>query len=63
MIEAVTSFTHRLGIRTCFTGIEDAETEKLAKQYPISDLMGYYYGRPCRIEEFKNLALYKDMIQ
>ena len=61
MIEAVTSFTHRLGIRTCFTGIEDAETEKLAKQYPISDMMGYYYGRPCRIEDFKNLPLYKNM--
>ena len=61
MIEAVTSFTHRLGIRTCFTGIEDAETEKLAKQYPISDMMGYYYGRPCRIEDFKSLQLYKDL--
>ena len=61
MIEAVTSFTHRLGIRTCFTGIEDSETEKLAKQYPISDLMGYYYGRPCRIEEFRKLDLFKNL--
>ncbi|MBE5826903.1 MAG: EAL domain-containing protein [Butyrivibrio sp.] len=61
MIEAITSFTHRLGIRTCFTGIEDADTEKLARQYPISDLMGYFYSRPCRIEDFKNLALYKNM--
>ncbi|MBQ7613652.1 MAG: EAL domain-containing protein [Butyrivibrio sp.] len=57
MIEAVTAFTHRLGIRTCFTGIEDEEAVKIARQYPVSDLMGYYYGRPCRIDEFKRLFL------
>ncbi len=56
-VESVTSFTHKLGIRTCFTGIEDEETEKLAKQYPVSDMMGYYYGRPCRIEDFKRLYI------
>ncbi len=59
MIEAVTSFTHRLGIRTCYTGIEDEETAKIARQYPISDLMGYYYGRPCRIENFKKLPFFR----
>ncbi len=59
MIEAVTSFSHRLGIRTCFTGIEDKETADLARMYPISDLMGYYYGRPCRIEEFKRTFLHQ----
>ena len=53
MVEAVTSFAHRLNIKTCFTGIEDEETAKIAKQYPISDMMGYYFGHPCRIEEFK----------
>ncbi|MBR4831306.1 MAG: EAL domain-containing protein [Butyrivibrio sp.] len=53
MVEAVTSFSHRLGIRTCFTGVEDEQTANLAKQYPISDLMGFYFGHPCRIEEFK----------
>ena len=53
MVEAVTSFAHRLNIRTCFTGVEDEETAKLATQYPISDMMGYYFGHPCRIEEFK----------
>ncbi|MBQ3795672.1 MAG: EAL domain-containing protein [Butyrivibrio sp.] len=58
VIEAITSFTHRLRIRTCFTGIEDEETALIAKQFPISDLMGYYYGRPCRIENFKKLDLY-----
>ena len=57
MIEAITSFTHRLGIRTCFSGIEDQQTDAIARQYPVSDLMGYYYGRPCRIEEFKKLEL------
>ncbi|WP_026652023.1 EAL domain-containing protein [Butyrivibrio proteoclasticus] len=59
MVEAITSFTHRLNIRTCFTGIEDEDGESLAKRYPISDMMGYFYGRPCRIEKFKNLELYK----
>ena len=59
MIEAVTSFTHRLGIRTAFHGIEDEEKALLAKQYPVSDLMGYYYGRPCRIDEFKKLKLFQ----
>lgn len=59
VIEAITAFTHRLRIRTCFTGIEDEETAMIAKQYPVSDLMGYYYGRPCRIEQFKELDLYK----
>lgn len=59
MIEAVTSFTHRLGIRTAFHGIEDEEKAQLAKQYPVSDLMGYYYGRPCRIDEFKKLKLFQ----
>ena len=59
MIESVTSFTHRLGIRTCYTGIEDEETARIARQYPISDLMGYYYGRPCRIEDFKRLAFFR----
>ncbi len=59
VIETITAFTHRLRIRTCYTGIEDEETAKIAKQFPVSDLMGYYYGRPCRIEQFKELDLYK----
>ena len=53
VVEAMTSFTHRLSIRTCFTGIEDEETSAIAKQYPVSDLMGFFYGRPCPIEKFK----------
>ncbi len=53
VVEAITSFTHRMNIRTCFTGIEDEDTIKNANGYPISDMMGYYLGRPCRIEEFK----------
>ncbi len=56
MIECITSFAHRLGIRTCFSGIEDEKIDEIAKQYPVSDLMGYYYGRPCRIEDFKKLS-------
>ena len=59
VIETITAFTHRLRIRTCFTGIEDEETAKIAKQFPVSDLMGYFYGRPCKIEEFKKLELYQ----
>lgn len=59
VIETITSFTHRLRIRTCFTGIEDEETAQIAKQYPVSDLMGYFYGRPCRIEDFKKLDIYR----
>ena len=59
VIETITSFTHRLHIRTCFTGIEDEETAQIAKQFPVSDLMGYFYGRPCRIEAFKKLDLCK----
>ncbi|MCR5556133.1 MAG: EAL domain-containing protein [Butyrivibrio sp.] len=59
VIETITAFTHRLRIRTCFTGIEDEETAKIAKQFPVSDLMGYFYGRPCRIDDFKKLDLYK----
>ncbi|SFC40824.1 sensor domain-containing phosphodiesterase [Butyrivibrio sp. YAB3001] len=61
VIEAITSFTHRLRIRTCFTGIEDEETAAIAKQYPVSDLMGYYYGRPCGIDKFKELDIYKNI--
>ncbi|MCR5403372.1 MAG: EAL domain-containing protein [Butyrivibrio sp.] len=57
-IEAITSFTHRLGIRTCFTGVEDEATASIARQYPISDIMGYYYGRPARIEDFKKLSFF-----
>ena len=53
VIEAITSFTHRLSIRACFTGIEDEDTAMIARQFPVSDLMGYFYGRPCRIEDFK----------
>ncbi len=59
VVETITAFTHRLRIRTCFTGIEDEETAKIAKQFPVSDLMGYFYGRPCKIEEFKKLELYQ----
>jgi PAS domain S-box-containing protein len=59
VIETITAFTHRLRIRTCFTGIEDEETAKIAKQFPVSDLMGYYYGRPCKIDDFKKLELYQ----
>ncbi|MBE5831002.1 MAG: EAL domain-containing protein [Butyrivibrio sp.] len=59
VIETITAFTHRLRIRTCYTGIEDEETAKIARQFPVSDLMGYYYGRPCKIEQFKELELYK----
>jgi PAS domain S-box-containing protein len=57
MIDAITSFTHKLGIRTAFLGVEDEEKAQIARQFPVSDLMGYYYGRPCRIEEFKKLSL------
>ena len=57
MVESITAFAHRLGIRTCFTGVEDAGTAELARQYPISDLMGFYYGHPCRIEDFKKKYL------
>ncbi len=59
MMEAVTGFTHRLGIRTCISGVEDAVTSNIVRQYPINDLMGYYYGRPCRIEEFKKFSFLK----
>ena len=60
MVEAITSFAHRLGIRTCYTGIEDEETMELAKGYPISEMMGYYLGRPCTIEKFKEQYLSKE---
>ncbi len=53
MVETMTGFAHRLGIRTCFTGIEDEESAQIAKQYPISEVMGYFYGRPCSIGDFK----------
>ncbi len=56
MVEAVTTFTHRLGIRTCFTGIEDEDQLRIARQFPVSDFMGYYFGRPCKIEDFKKLS-------
>ena len=56
-IETMTGFAHRLGIRTCFTGIEDEESALAAKHYPISEVMGYYYGRPCSIEDFKKLYI------
>ena len=59
MVEAITSFTHRLGIRTCYTGIEDEETLGIAKSYPISEMMGYHLGRPCRIDIFKEQYLEK----
>lgn len=59
MVEAITSFTHRLGIKTCYTGIEDEETLGIAKSYPISEMMGYHLGRPCRIEKFKEQYLEK----
>ncbi len=57
VIEAITGFTHRMNIRTCFTGIEDEDMIKIANGYPISDMMGYYLGRPCRIDEFKKKYL------
>lgn len=59
VVECMTSFAHRLGIRTCFTGIEDEESALTARQYPISEVMGYYYGRPCSIEDFKKQYLKK----
>jgi len=59
MVEAITSFTHRLGIRTCYTGIEDEETLNIAKSYPISEMMGYHLGRPSKIDNFKELYLEK----
>lgn len=57
MVETMTGFAHRLGIRTCFTGIEDEESALVARQYPISEVMGYYFGRPCSIEDFKKLYI------
>jgi EAL domain-containing protein (putative c-di-GMP-specific phosphodiesterase class I) len=53
MVETMTSYAHRLGIRTRVTGIEDEDTALTARQYPISEVMGYYYGRPCSINDFK----------
>ena len=38
----------------------DEEKAQVAKQYPVSDLMGYYYGKPCRIEEFKKLGFFQN---
>jgi PAS domain S-box-containing protein len=57
MVETITSFSHKLGIRTCFNGIEDQDADNIARQYPVSDLMGYFYGRPCRIQDFMKLEL------
>ncbi len=62
MVEAIISFSYRLGIRTCYAGIEDEDIFKMASNYPISDMMGFYLGRPCAIKDFKEQYLRKEDI-
>ncbi len=58
MLQAITGFAQNMKVDVCVTGVEDEKTEYAVKHFPISELQGYYYGKPTELKEFRLQKVY-----
>ncbi len=58
IVKAVTQCAKELSIRVCVEGIENEKMKEYMKNYSSTSYQGYYYSRPVRMNEFKQLSLY-----
>ena len=58
MLQAITAFAQNMKVDVCMTGIEDEKTETEVKRFPISEMQGYYYGKPVELPDFRLLPVY-----
>ncbi len=58
IVKAVTQCAKELSIRVCVEGIETQKMKDYMKNYASTSYQGYYYSRPVRMSEFKQLVLY-----
>ncbi|MCR4901414.1 MAG: EAL domain-containing protein [Butyrivibrio sp.] len=58
MLQAITGFAQNMKVDVCITGVEDEDAVSSVKMFPISELQGYYYGKPVTLSEFKLLPVY-----
>ncbi len=58
ILETMVQFAEKMNVITCVTGIEDNDTSIRVKQYPISYLQGYLYGKPIKIDDFKRMPMF-----
>jgi len=58
MLQAITGFAQNMKVDVCITGVEDEQMVSAVKQFPISELQGYYYGKPVELADFRLLSIY-----
>jgi EAL domain-containing protein (putative c-di-GMP-specific phosphodiesterase class I) len=55
IVELVIECAKKLGMNVCLEGVEDQQLYDYIKKYDVYSHQGYYYSRPVRIDEFKEL--------
>jgi EAL domain-containing protein (putative c-di-GMP-specific phosphodiesterase class I) len=55
IVELVIECAKKLGMNVCLEGVEDKQLYDYIKKYDVYSHQGYYYSRPVRIDEFKEL--------
>lgn len=62
LVQSIVEFAQRAGLETCIEGVEDEKVLEYLKPYGATWHQGYYFSRPVKLEEFKDL-LQKNMEQ
>ncbi len=57
MMTTISEFAARMHLATCVSGIEDEKSDRVVKQFPVSYLQGYYFGRPAPLDQFRKQYL------
>ncbi|WP_408072022.1 putative bifunctional diguanylate cyclase/phosphodiesterase [Butyrivibrio sp. JL13D10] len=55
LVKSILSFAENLGIAVTAVGIENEEEAENMKNMGVTELQGYYYGKPVRAEEFEKI--------
>ncbi len=53
MIDAIITVVKKMGVSVCIEGIENKDLKEFMKKYDVSAFQGYYFSKPCKIEELK----------
>ncbi|MCR5623808.1 MAG: EAL domain-containing protein [Lachnospiraceae bacterium] len=59
IIDAITNCAKNIKLNVCVEGIETTEMRDFLKHYYTTSFQGYYYSRPVKLSDFKELTLYK----
>lgn len=59
IVKAVITCAKELGLYVCVEGIENERVRDYMMRYPAHGYQGYFYSRPVRKEELKQLELYQ----